>query len=332
MQFKQGSQSRCSIWVAVFWFFAAIVSLGDSLSVAQESSVQDGYIIESFPAEGALATSEANGHSFVKQPLIATPEFGLKELLYTIVVVEVPTENASPIVKDWNLTGSSTRLMQKSNAGYLQKSAVVPTSATGSATTFEVRISDTLSNDQLNELIGLGKVISSPEIVGQNGAEVHVRLGHEVPFVASYEPVKDQYGNDSSTMQPMVVKILDGIHLNLTGALADNQKSVRLGIEIEHSQLKGMTPFTFESGQGPLTVQQPDVSVSGISTVCQAPVNKTIALCSGPIVRELVVEKNVPMIGRIPYVGKLFKKTVKATESISTILLIRCQKHTTGRP
>jgi len=266
--------------------------------------------------------------NLVQQQLLSIQQFGLKKLLYTMHVVEVPSEEALVVVGKWNLAGAVTSLTEEANSGLpLKKNAVVQASFKASATTFEVRLSDALSDEQINELVGLGKVISSPKIVGRNGTEVNVRVGREVQFIAAYEPVKDENGNDAASMQPKFVNIHDGIKLDLTGAFDDMKENVRLECRFAHSQLKGMDSFTYESKDGPLTVQQPQLSTTGIQTICKAPTNKTIALCSGPIVRETVVEQSVPLIGRIPYVGKLFKKTGKATESISTIILIQCQEY-----
>ncbi len=381
MRFKNGSQSRGSIFVTVVLLISAPVVLpGAALSVAQESSGQFDYFTESFPAEIALAKIEADGHSasearqllqdrllkghnwsnhansteivpsaqlqnnqiyvqgsreyinLVNQQLINIQEFGLKQLLYTILVVEVPTEEAKAIIDKWNPLGRSTSTTQKTNSGKLLKNAVVPASFTESTTTSEFRISDALSEEQINELVGLGKVISSPKIVGENGAEVNVRVGDDVQFLAAYEPVKVENGNDSATMQPIVGTIHDGIKLGLTGAFDDKKENVQLEFKFANIQFKGMgNPFTYESKDGTLTVQQPDFTSTGVQTTCKAPTNETIALCSGPIIRESVVERGVPLIGRVPYVGKLFKNTAKATESISTIILIRCQEHTAAR-
>lgn len=271
--------------------------------------------------------------NMVQQLLLSIQQFGLKQLLYTMHVVEVPTEEATAIVEKWNLAGATTSLTQEANSGLPQeKNAVVPASFRASAATFEVRMSDALSDVQINELVGLGKVISSPKIVGRNGAEVNVRVGREVPFIAAYEPLKDENGNATAAMQPKVVSLHDGIKLDLTGAFDDMKEYVQLECRFVHSQLKEMDSFTYESKDGPLTVQQPKFSTTGIQTTCKAPANKTIALCGGPINRETVVEQSVPVIGRIPYVGKLFSKTAKATESISTIILIQCQEYKAESP
>ncbi len=271
--------------------------------------------------------------NLVKQQLINIQEFGLKQLLYTMLVVEVPTEEAKAIIEKWNLVVGSTSTTQKTNSDRLLKNAVVPASSTSSTTTSEFRISEAFSEEQINELVRLGKVISSPKIVGENGAEVNVRVGRDVQFVAAYEPVKDENGNDSATMQPMVGTIHDGIKLGLTGAFDDKKENVQLEIRFAGTQFKGMgNPFTYESKDRTLTVQQPKFTFTEVQTTYKAPINKTIALCSGPIIRESVVERDVLKIGRVPYVGKFFKNTAKATESISTIILIRCQEHKAAKP
>jgi hypothetical protein len=85
-------------------------------------------------------------------------------------------------------------------------------------------------------------------------------------------------------------------------------------------------PFTYESEDGPRTVQQPSFTSTKLQTTCQTPINKPIALCSGPTIRETVVERGVPLIARVPYVGRLFKYQAIGSESITTFILIRCQE------
>lgn len=350
MRFINVSQSRGSILVTVVLLISAAVTLpGAALSVAQESSGQVNYSTRSFPAEIALAKIEANGHSPSEARQLlqdrlpkghdwsnhtnSTEIVPSAQLLYSMLVVEVPTEEAKAIVERWNLVGSSTSTTQKANSGKLLKNAVVPASFNASTTTYECRISDGLSEEQINELVGLGKIIHAPKAVGENGTEVNVRVGCDVQFVAAYEPGKDENGNDSATMQPMIGTIHDGIKLGLTGAFDDKKENVRLDFRFTDTQFKGMgDPFTYEAKDGGLTVQQPEFISTEIQASCKAPTNKTIALCSGRIIRESVMDQRVPLIGRIPYVGNLFKNTAKATESISTIILIRCQEHNAARP
>lgn len=177
--------------------------------------------------------------NLVQQQLLSIQQFGLKKLMYTIHVVEVPSEEALVVVGKWNLAGAVTRLTKEANSGlHMKKNAVVPASFRATATAFEVRLSDALSDEQINKLVGLGKLISSPKIVGRNGAEVNVRVGREVKFIAAYESVKDENGNDTASMQPKFVNLHDGIKLDLTGAFDDMKENVQLECRFAHSQLR----------------------------------------------------------------------------------------------
>ncbi len=257
----------------------------------------------------------------VKQQLIDIQELGLKQLAYTIRIIEVPTEEAKAIIEKWSPVGGST------------STSVVPASSTAFQTTSEFRISDALDEDQTNEFIRLGKLIASSKIVGENGAEVNARFGRDVQFAAAYEPaayepVKDKNVSDSEIMQPVIGTIHDGIKLGLIGAFDDNRENIQLKFRFDHTHFKGMSdPLKYESKNGLLTVQQPKFTSTGFQTACKAPINKTIALSSGPIIRESVVERAVPLIGRVPYVGEHFKYAAKAKESITSFILIRCQEH-----
>ena len=266
----------------------------------------------------------------VKQQLIHVEEFGLSQMLYEMLVIEVPTDEAAAIVNKWNLVGGSVKVEQETKSGFFWKKAVVPAAATASANTFEFRVSDALSEEQIDKFVGLGKVIDSPEIVGQNGSEVTMRVGHEVQFVAAHEREKDENGNE--TIQPKVGNLYDGIKLDLTGVFDDMKQNVRLGLTLTHSSIKGMSTFDYESKDGPLTVQQPNFRSSGIQTTCNVPTNKTIGLCCAPTVRKSVVERGVPLIGRVAFAANVFKNSAKYTESITTIVLIRCQEHKATNP
>ena len=271
----------------------------------------------------------------VYQRLINIEEFGLQQLLYTVLVVEVPTDKANAIIENWNSLGGCVSTRQAPNSGNLLRRVIAPVSLstpTTTSTTSELRISGGLKEAEIDEIVEFGNVVQSPQIAGENGAEVVVRVGRDVQFVSTYEPVIDENGNGSATMKPVVGTVHDGITLGLTGTLDDGKENVQLGLNFTDTKLNGMgDPFTFETNDGPLTVQQPEVASSGVQTRCNVPVNQTIAVCSGPSIRESVVERGVPLIGRVPYLGKLFRYTAKRNESITTIILVRWQEQSGDR-
>ncbi|MEI8212994.1 MAG: hypothetical protein WCI02_12665 [Planctomycetota bacterium] len=266
----------------------------------------------------------------VKQHLTHIQEFGLTRLLYTVNIVELPSEVAKGYTEKWNLVGRVSRSTEKTNSGKNAKKADMRASLAASTTTSELRISDPLSDEQLTELIGLGKVRLSPKIVAivtENGAEANVRVGRDEQFATSFDPIMDENADDRKFMQPNVGKIHDGIMLGWTGVVDAKKENVQLKFRVANTQFMGMgNPFTYEAEDGPRTVQQPRFKSTEVQTTSQTPINKPIALCSGPTIRETVVERGVPLIARVPYVGKLLKYKAIGTESITTFILIRCQE------
>lgn len=334
------------VWISVtigLLIHVAVVLPGAVLSIAQESSAQSrlsmGQERLKYSNSNELVPSARNQNDQIEsqakleqigldQPgLDGISEANPKHLLYTMLVVEVSAVEAKAIIEKWNLVGASTYAEQKTNSRKLIPNAFGRAAHTDSNTTSEFRISDGLSEQQINEIVGLGKLIASPKIVAESGAEVTMRVGSDVQFVAAYQAVEDENGKE--IMQPVAGTIHDGIKLNLSGALDEEGKNVQYDFSLLNTQFKGMgSPFTYESKDGSLTVQQPEIRSTEIQTSCKTEANKTIAFCSGPTIRESVVEQGVPMIGRIPSLGKLFRYTSEASESISTIVLIRCQEHT----
>lgn len=274
---------------------------------------------------GSLAYIES-----VHQRLIQIEAFGLRRLLYKIVVVEVPSDKAKAIIETWDLMGGRSHVSQAANADKLPENAIAPASFNASTKTIEFRVSRGLSEGQIGELVDSGKLIRSPEIVGDNGAEVVVRVGSDVPFVATYEPVQDE--NGGTAMQPVLGTIRDGITLRLTGTFADREETVCLELGFTDAKLEGMgDPFMFKTVAGPLPVQQPEFASTGFWTPWKVSTDQTVAVCSEKV-RESVVERGVPLMGRIPYVGKFFKFNSKTTESITTIVLLRCQEYDAACP
>lgn len=282
-----------------------------------------------------LPTNNVGGISVVSKALAQLKAAGYSpkdhseknHLRYTILIIEMPFTMAETLTENWKIMGAVSNVEQPSGSEKLPSPEVVTASHASNNTRFEFRISDALNDEQIGKLVSVGKPVSSPKLLGENGEEVSMRVGREVPYVASFQPLKDENGKDTETLQPKVETLHSGIRLNLTGTLDDDKTNVLLRVNFAQSELKRLETFTFESEHGPLTVQQPTVSATSIDTTCRAPVNKTIALCSGPIVRDVVAEREAPLIKWVPYVGRLFKNTSKATESISSIVLIRCQEH-----
>lgn len=300
MGFGPGKRRRGSISVTLLFIgVATFVSTDPTHLFAQENYRQVDNSTMSLPAE-------------------PDPE----ALCYTISLVEVSSEKAATIVSKWQLAGQSASTTRPKNSALSPKAIAERAALAPPADKFEIRISNALSDEQAEKLVELGKLIPTPEMIRQNGSEVHVRVGRQIPFVSAYETVKDQFGNDGATLQPKVVCLHDGIELDVTGTIDDQKLNVQLSVKLSHLRVTGFEVFAYEGGT--LPVQQPIFSSSAIQTTCKVPISKTIGICSGSIKPESSGERAIPLIGRIPYVDKVFKASASASEPKSTIILIRC--------
>lgn len=330
----------------------AIVLSSPTLSIAQENTrplvdrttpeLDDSLIHELrhnlHLLDGQLSPNEKFGRISVVSKALAklkvashssNDQSAKNHLNYTILFIELPHNRAESVTEDWKVMGTASSIDRDSSSGVQPSSEVVSASHVSAnlRSEFRISISDALNDEQIDLLVSAGTPVSSPKLMGENGKEVSMRVGREVPFVASFERLKGENGKETATLEPKVKTLHHGIQLDLTGTLDDDKKNVLLRVKFAQTELKHLDTLTIESEDGPLMVQQPTISATGIDTTCRVPLNKTIALCGGPIERDIFVEREAPLIKWIPYVGQLFKNTSKTTESISTIVLIRCHEH-----
>lgn len=271
----------------------------------------------------ALGTN--SDHEQVKATLHRVANHGVAQLKFQIRIVEIPTAEAKTFIQDWELVG---KVVEKQEKGVVAASYTVD-----AAEVFETRKSSALSDCEVKELLdagGNGTALAAPTLIGLNGMPVEMMMGGEVPYVSSFNPVEDENGNKTSTMQPVIGFAKTGIILKLTGVLDEESEAVDLSLDYTQAELKGMDTFTFESGSDALTVQQPILAQTKVVTHEKMPVNQTIAICGGARAREVRSEKRVPILSKVPYVGRLFKSKAISREMVSTIILVECSQVTTG--
>lgn len=311
MRFKHGDQVPCCTW-GVVWIGAICFLSGNVSSIAQENA-----------PVGAVHSVDGAGRSSLNE--FPAQEASSEQLVYTVRILELPTDKAMAHAKNWPVLGATSQATDASDDRLQANAAVVQASFTKSAEEFSVRFSSGMSDQQIVALLAEGQIVSAPKIIGYGGQQVNVRIGEELPFVTSFETVKDASGHDTDRLQPVITKLRQGIALDLVGTLDESKRNVSLRLKYEESEVKGVDTFTFEAAEGPLTVQQPSLSVHAIQTTHMVPLNTTLALCTGSTVVEKVVKRELPILGKLPYLGRLFQNTAKAKEPVSKIILIQCR-------
>ncbi len=146
------------------------------------------------------------------------------------------------------------------------------------------------------------QVLSTPRIFTSNNAEAQINISQRVPYVLSTR--EDPNGNLTFTYAFQDV----GIILTVTPRITSNGY-VTMDIEQTANDLQGFTDFN-----APIVNQrQADTTVSVRD-------GETVVL--GGIIRNTVTStvKRVPLLGRIPILGELFKSTDRS--NVKTELLV----------
>ena len=155
-------------------------------------------------------------------------------------------------------------------------------------------------------------LLSTPSILTLDNKEAHILVGREVPFrTGSFTTTGDGTSNPFTTVQREDV----GVELTVTPHVHDNS-SVRLDVSQQITNVIA-TPI---GGAGFADVV---TSKRAIDTTVLAEDGQTIVL--GGLIQDDVndSESRVPGLGRIPFLGNLFKSTTKTKSKTNLLVFLR---------
>ena len=267
-----------------------------------------------------------------KETLLRMQEFGSGILKYTVRIMEIPTEQLLDSMQDWQVLGRTqlggnnevVSAIQVDPSSDSESNVVVTASATGLNDLWSVKTSGALQDEQIRKLISMGEILSAPKLTGHNGVPIELMVGSEVPYVTGFETETDDNGNTITTNKQKIEFATAGIRLRLLGLLDKQESEIDLDMVFEQSDVKDVNTFTFNTESGPATIQMPVINGSKMQTNCKLPVDQTIAICASPIVVESAVKKSVPILGKIPLLGRAFSSTTTSSKLVSRVVLIEC--------
>ncbi|MFN3193201.1 MAG: M56 family metallopeptidase [Aureliella sp.] len=250
----------------------------------------------------------------------------VKGIAYEVQILEVPFEKLQGLTEGWTTMSETYRQSGSAMAALEMNAGEVIPAGYVAKSSHAIHLSPGLKEAEIKSLIEAGKMLASPTLLAMQGTASDIRIGNEVPFIASYQPVLTEEGKPSGTMQPIVKVLLEGLEFEVEGQLAKQESEVACKIRYRHSEVAKVSEFRMESDQGELVVQQPEVNEHEIQTSVRIPIGQTVALSAGSYHRiKSVEERKVPILGSIPYVGKLFKNSAAIGEDYSELILIRCK-------
>ncbi|NOY40524.1 MAG: general secretion pathway protein GspD [Planctomycetes bacterium] len=190
-------------------------------------------------------------------------------------------------------------------------------------------------------------VLQAPKVTLFNGQLATVVDASFVPFVISVIPVVGEF---AAAQQPVIVVLSEGTTMTVQAVVSDDRRYVRLTIVPFFSQIGEVRTFTFEGSETTIsssettdpdddgnndsdasanqtirsgtTVQLPTFQLISVSTTVSVPDGGTVLLGGIKRLREGRNEFGVPLIGKVPYLDRLFRNVGIGRETDSLMMMV----------
>lgn len=189
-------------------------------------------------------------------------------------------------------------------------------------------------------------VLQAPKVTLFNGQQGIVADTSLRPFVISVIPVVGEF---AAAQQPVIVVLSEGTLLTVQAVVSDDRRYVRLTLVPFFSQIGDVDTFTFEgsettstsnstnSGQdgndetndtaqqvvrSGTTVQLPTFQIITVATTVSVPDGGTVLLGGVKRLSEQRSEFGVPLLGKIPYIDRLFRNVGIGRDTNSLMMMV----------
>ena len=154
-------------------------------------------------------------------------------------------------------------------------------------------------------------IMFAPRMTVFDQQEAVIQDTTQRPFVVGLTRAGAEY-------QPQIETVDDGIKVALKASVKN--ADVRLDLAIKMSDVQHVT--SRNAGPEGTAIQVPSVKTTAVELSAMLDEGKTLAIYGLPHDRQVTRTLPVPYVGKVPYVGRLFKNTAAATEHHDILILI----------
>ena len=167
------------------------------------------------------------------------------------------------------------------------------------------------------------KVLSNPKISVMNGHASILTVGTNTSFISKVTTTTTATAaGNSISFVPETTSILSGLIIGIIPYISENGE-ISLNITPITSDLINLTDKTFGSAGNQLTITIPTVALREMTTTVKMWDGQT-AIIGGLISKnETQNEEKVPVLGSLPYLGKLFTRVNNTSTKTELVLLLR---------
>jgi type II secretory pathway component GspD/PulD (secretin) len=171
--------------------------------------------------------------------------------------------------------------------------------------------------------------LQAPRVTVLNGESATLSVTNDQSYISNFQVQQSAasagVGNASTifaTLQPTVSTITSGVILNITPTISADKKYVTLRILTNNTALLSLEPFPVEviGGQPPVDIFIPNLQTTQVQTRITVPDKGTLLLGGQKLTDETDQEAGVPILGKLPVLGRLFNN--RSTSRDQKVLLI----------
>ncbi|HZL34731.1 MAG TPA: secretin N-terminal domain-containing protein, partial [Tepidisphaeraceae bacterium] len=271
------------------------------------------FVVADLDTNSLLVTTATRYQKEVRA-IIGELDRPVPQVLIKVLVAEVTHDNSA----DWGLDFSVLN-RRPSGKGLVTGQSLGNTGAYAANGGLAVSLMETNLNATLHALATEGKldVLSRPYILASDNQLASITVGQEVPFITNTQ--LNALGGQTNTITYQDI----GIILNVTPHI-NPEGLVILDVAPEISQLTGSTVSIGSGVDAPVIAKRSALSRVGIQN------GQTIVIGGLMEDRKTDTISKVPILGDIPILGELFKRT--QTDKTKTELLIFLTPHVAQQP
>jgi MSHA type pilus biogenesis protein MshL len=302
-----------------FWdaIDGSLNSILQSESAGENSEQKANFVINRMSGT-IMVTASKNSLQKVEKFLTRLKKVLNRQVLVEARIVEVQLSDTLKYGIDWTAVGEWLKtgtLTFGTNKFTDVISAELPN--------FELGITNDNWTVLLKALEAQGDVrtLSSPRVNILNGQTAMLSVGTNTTFIARVESTTTGDVASTTTFTVDTSSILSGIMFGLVPYINSNQE-ITLTITPIVTNLIDLESKIIGSGSGSVEIKLPTVDLREMSTTVKV-LNGQLIIIGGLIAsKESVNEVKVPILGNIPFLGKLFKSVDKSYENKELVIML----------
>jgi type II secretory pathway component GspD/PulD (secretin) len=167
-----------------------------------------------------------------------------------------------------------------------------------------------------------GVVVNAPRLTMMSGQRAYTAVSTERSYVSD---IDIDAAEAAAYPDPTIDTVQDGIVFDVRPTVSADRRYVQMDLRPSLSVVEEMREFQVSGGGlfGNATIQQPEISTQEFRTTVSVPDGGTLLLGGLSYAHEAELESGIPVLSKIPFLGKLFSSRSISREKSNLVVLVK---------